>query len=1122
MAYKNYINNFYSERGNRWDLEIWSLTDSSLSSVEFTTGSGGFKLSYKGSDDRQDVVMPSEATIPFIVNNTDDEAFVDKILSAPDGEYFLIIRRNFVIYWWGNLNAGFDNRENKYYPYSVSLKANDFLGEVMNNKDYTTISSQNTSIGTELFYEYSTISKLFSAGWLNNAFPLGASEKVFKGNLRWTGNNQVSYNDNYNPFGIFYINPQGFESSGNNIGAYKKSDSFKEILKCFGLKMFQADGKIYALQPYNYIGNSSTFQTLTTSNAYALFPVTYEDLDNRQNAENDSSQTPDVDSGFKNTEWILEPADFTSSEWQSNGSCTSITATSFNVALTTSNLYIDLVEGSYCLSYSQNDETAYIAKEEGGVVTTLLDESGHKNFSVGAGGAELRVYNSVAGTLTVDKIGLQKGEFAHRRFLADQNWIYDRPLSAVTATFNFGNVSCSALSNFPVPSGSASESVYTTLTNIGAISASTNTSLTLQMNVFYGEAFDYLSAADNVTHVGGVLTLTLKVGTLYLTGDIDGDLSWTAVASTFTITRPIQEIAEGAENNAYYALAQPTCLSYSPDIGSFAPFFVGTGTECYIGVNYSISLPSITTGGSVSLQFNTGVINYYTDPDTSNPNVTPTPLTLTQNNLQTKWFTGATYSPAGWNPYEPNYFSLLVGENEVNQSGILFSASAEALSNYKTVDLGTLNLGISGDETTHINCIKQINPSYDYEVPTYIKVNNTGIEYNMTTLLLDQYLEPQIDPLKKIQGSYYLNDFSAFKAVVLDSEKYVFYEGTLTAESDTVSGSWYKIAASTETITNEEDDVIYVEEDDDDTPPPPNPHDLQDHIVETTNAITKGKDWIKYNSIGLSSSIINAAATKVDLMNNSRAKLYDDQKLIFCKPDLSHCIILTKDGDSTTSDTQINVDGFTPDVDYPIGSILSVVTYDLTNVIAGGSGTPAGSTTEVQYNNAGAFGADADFTWNGLTEFLNAKNIEGKHYGANIGFRTTWSDPTLTYYLNPSDFSLSSKNTVNMYTRDSGGSVVPSIYDSRSNDIFALLHLPVGYKITAVDIYMNQNRAFDVSYGEYNTDSTTSIETGGTANTQLAVSPNYTIDARYYIIIKIEYSATTDEVWGGKITLEKL
>jgi hypothetical protein len=36
----------------------------------------------------------------------------------------------------------------------------------------------------------------------------------------------------------------------------------------------------------------------------------------------------------------------------------------------------------------------------------------------------------------------------------------------------------------------------------------------------------------------------------------------------------------------------------------------------------------------------------------------------------------------------------------------------------------------------------------------------------------------------------------------------------------------------------------------------------------------------------------------------------------------------------------------------------------------GGGGTPGGSTTQVQFNNAGAFGGDADLTWNSTTNVL--------------------------------------------------------------------------------------------------------------------------------------------------------
>jgi hypothetical protein len=45
---------------------------------------------------------------------------------------------------------------------------------------------------------------------------------------------------------------------------------------------------------------------------------------------------------------------------------------------------------------------------------------------------------------------------------------------------------------------------------------------------------------------------------------------------------------------------------------------------------------------------------------------------------------------------------------------------------------------------------------------------------------------------------------------------------------------------------------------------------------------------------------------------------------------------------------------------------------------AGGGGVPAGSDTEVQFNNAGAFGADSAFTYNAATDTLTATNYAGQ------------------------------------------------------------------------------------------------------------------------------------------------
>ena len=72
-------------------------------------------------------------------------------------------------------------------------------------------------------------------------------------------------------------------------------------------------------------------------------------------------------------------------------------------------------------------------------------------------------------------------------------------------------------------------------------------------------------------------------------------------------------------------------------------------------------------------------------------------------------------------------------------------------------------------------------------------------------------------------------------------------------------------------------------------------------------------------------------------------------------------------------DTHLNVSGATS------GQILSWNGTDYAWVAdqtgGGGGGTPGGSDTQVQYNNSGAFGAEADFTYNASTNTLSVVNL---------------------------------------------------------------------------------------------------------------------------------------------------
>lgn len=1115
MAYKNYVNKFYSEKGVRWDIEIWSLSNSSLSSVEFKTGKGGFKLSYKGSDDRQDITMPSEVTIPFMVSNSSDETFVDSILSSPDGEHFVVIRRNFVIYWWGNLNAGFDAKENQHYPFVTSLKANDFLGEVVNNKENFVIDTQDYAVSKILEY-YVEVSKIVSNNWDDDVFPLSDDELSIYTNFRWTAPGQFSYADDKNKLAMFAANPMAFEGGGDSIGLFKKSKAFKEILKSLGLKVFLADGKLYCIQPYNYTENTVLIQKLKAKNPNILIGIANEVVDNRQNAQNDSSVTPTQDSGFINDYWILEPQDYTDSNqnWQSNGSCTSITNNKFNIALTSSFLYIDLAQGQYCLSYSENDSSTYIEKFEGGGAVTLLSESGQINFTVGAGGAELRVRSSATGNVFVEYIGLQKGSFFNRQFLAGQVFRYDRPISKVKATFNSGMASAQALSNFPIfpilGAGSvipSSQSVYeTALTEFGIVSATSTDTLTLYVNLFYGEKFDYLAAINNVTHFGGVITAKLKIGGLYLTGDVNGTLSWSSTNSNFTITMPISEpVNSGSYINSSFG--EPNVYIFNANLTSTVPYFTGAGTEAYIGANYPVTLPPLSSGGVCSLQFVSGTINYYQDPDTSNPNSTPTALSVTKNNLQTKFFTGQHW----FSNFSMQTRYLSITSSSLNSgNGVVFSSST-SLENYQIVDLGTISLGTTGQSDTNINTIKRLDSSANFTAPTSIQVDNQGFSYGyMTQLLLEQYLEPQINPLEIVEGEYYVNDFSAFKSIVLGGSKYVFYEGSLNAATDIVSGSWYKITTSSETITSVNTGPISLPEtgDQNQGKPPIQVDNLPGTIKNLTDSSNFVKNWIKYNSVGVTDAEMTAgtAKTKIQLLSNTRSKLYSTQKLVLLRPDLSHPAILTKDGTDNSGQSSIDIASFTPSVNYPAGSIIAISTFDLTNVIANSPPsspvTPGGANTNVQYNNNGSFGGDSGMTYNSSTGDLS---LSGNILPGITKIKVLHSDFIPNQGGRP------------VMIDESG---TTRWLESFSNlRIYATVSIPRGFKATEVVIYGNDTQSFKVLEGSVDSASTSSKGSGSVGTLLDITDVNST--GINYLLLQVEQSSTS-KVYGALVTIAKI
>ena len=1036
MAYKNYINTFYSEKGNRWDIEIWSQSDTSEDNT-FITGAGGFKLSYKGSDDRNQVTKSSELTIPFIVEDSTQETYLTTLLAADDQEYFVLIRRNFVVFWWGGLRAGFDSIENNYFPYQITLKANDFIGDLINLKSASVIPDDPlASIGTILGDQYFNHTKISSNGFLAAAFPFGVDELICRLNNRWVGQGQQNLTT-INPFAQQYIDVNNFIDS-NYPDKYSGAAAFKGILRSLGMQVFQADGIYNIIQPFS-LANDDIISRRKTSNEageWFTYGVEYETLETRQNASNNTADTPTVDSGFIGSEWLEEPANFTT--WTAQGTVTSITSNSFNIALITSYLYITLTEGDYQVSFSQNTAlTQIVFANTSGADNILLTESGAANFQIGATGGRLKIMSTTTGTKSVEFIGLQKGYLANRNFLAGQRWRYERPLSKVLASFDYGTAVALLESN----ATSTTNSIYTALTTIGAISSANLEGASFHFDFQYFERFD--TVGTTVGDVGGSVEVKIRVGSWYLAGSIFSNY-WTTTISTLIIDIPTDTGTDSPLNASYEE--GPTLM--------LPEWMASAGALSQLSVNLDINLPTIPVSGSIEFQFITSTIDFYST--IVDPTDLPTPITLVKNNLETR--------------YSVHNMGLVVAETEgETQTGIQFTASTSNLDNYDQYDLGAIPIGLTGDEDSFTKCLRIVNSSLEKVVPNYIQVNGAGTSYNITSLLCEEYMSPQLVPLKIIEGEYYVNDFSALKCIVLDGEKYVFSEGTLTASSDTVSGSWYKIEATSEVITIEEEETF--EPPMPDPPNPPNPHDPTGvaagiKIINKTYQLNYNlNNIVKQNSIGVvGTEMSGTGVTQVAIINDARGKLYDNQKLLLTLADGSEPVVLTKDGASTTSDKLLDVDSFNPSVVYPVGSVLSMLEYDLLN-----------------------------------------------HTSPTVIYSTA-------IYLTPLDFTQVSAASTNVYTRTEGGS---SILSSNTSKAYAKIQIPIGYKATLIDFYASGNVDFNVYQCDYTSDSSTLLE-AGTTNTQVVFSPTQPtgIEGKY---CSVEYdpSSTTDEIYGVKITIEQ-
>jgi hypothetical protein len=313
---------------------------------------------------------------------------------------------------------------------------------------------------------------------------------------------------------------------------------------------------------------------------------------------------------------------------------------------------------------------------------------------------------------------------------------------------------------------------------------------------------------------------------------------------------------------------------------------------------------------------------------------------------------------------------IYMNSNDTNsldgEVGLTYQTSQDVNDAYETYDLGEVVTGCTQASSTNFsNTIFSVKyksgSNYLVASQGFTRGNSTSFS-NISQLLTKEFLELQTEPLEILQADIFSPDISPLKLVKYsinndgNDKYYSFLGGTFKAQSETMSGEWFKIETGL-TVTPEEPTEVLEQSF------RPTTDVLTESIRFNSDLISEEKSNNAYGSLA-STLPENTSDTKVTLASASKGKIYNGQKLLLCYPDGRHPLTLTASGDSTTSDTQITLASFTPDKDYPAGSLLVPLTYDLTNVITGGGGTtsPGGSDTQVQFNDNGSFGGTSLMT----------------------------------------------------------------------------------------------------------------------------------------------------------------
>ena len=146
-----YTNTFETELSylttSTYTINLRDATIGADLDLDFCTDDRGFVIDYPVEDTFfEDVIKGSSCTVGFLIEDSAQEAFINTLAVDQEGNYFIEILKNDILFWRGVVVQDESEKENRAFPYIFEITAIDGISELKTNRTPITLSGPKIGI----------------------------------------------------------------------------------------------------------------------------------------------------------------------------------------------------------------------------------------------------------------------------------------------------------------------------------------------------------------------------------------------------------------------------------------------------------------------------------------------------------------------------------------------------------------------------------------------------------------------------------------------------------------------------------------------------------------------------------------------------------------------------------------------------------------------------------------------------------------------------------------------------------------------------------------------------------------------------------------------------------------